>query len=162
MKDRAVPAWHLQMAQKKTSFLCCVCEEMLRGVRGDVGPEPAHRISRGVIRQRPAISIQHKTSSWEVNSQSAYSHHINSMDVLQNVSCKSSFICQLMTPILWQRTVQCVVTERACNPPNQAVAIITPRNRSSILTYQYYTHLITRHAKETLLCMFMHHREEMR
>lgn len=72
MKDRAVPVWHLQTAQNKTSFLCCGCEEKLEGV---VGPEPAHRISRGVIRQQPAISILQKTSSQDVNSQSAYSLH---------------------------------------------------------------------------------------
>lgn len=31
MKDRAVPSWHLQTAQNKTSFLCCVCEEKVGG-----------------------------------------------------------------------------------------------------------------------------------
>lgn len=97
MKDRAVPVWHLQTAQNKTSFLYCVCKENLEGVRGDVGPEPAHRISRGVIRQQPATSILQKTSSQEVNSQSAYSHYINSRDALQNYPCKSSItvVCLL-------------------------------------------------------------------
>lgn len=51
MKDRAVPVWHLQKAQSKTSFLCCIYKYKLEGLRGDVGPVPAHRISRGVIRQ---------------------------------------------------------------------------------------------------------------
>lgn len=51
MKDRAVPVWHLKTAQSKTSFLCCICKYKLEGVRGDVEPVPAHRISRGVIRQ---------------------------------------------------------------------------------------------------------------
>lgn len=57
MKDRAVPVLHLQTGQRKTSFLQCVCEEMLKGVRGDVGPGPAHGISKGVIRLQSAISI---------------------------------------------------------------------------------------------------------
>lgn len=91
MKDRTVPVWHLQTAQKKTSFLWCVCKEKLEGVREDVGPEPAHRISKGVIRPQPGVSILHKTSSREVNSQSAYSHYISSLDALQNNSCKCSF-----------------------------------------------------------------------
>lgn len=72
MKDRAVPVWHLQTAQNKTSFLYCVCKEKLEGVRGDTGSEPAHRISMGAIRQQPAISTLQKTSSQEVNPQSAY------------------------------------------------------------------------------------------
>lgn len=60
MKDRAGPVWHPQTAQNKTSFLFCVCEEKVEGVRGDVGPEPGHRIRRGVIRQHPAKSILQK------------------------------------------------------------------------------------------------------
>lgn len=83
---------------KKTSFLYYVCEENLEGVRGDMGPEPVQRISRGVIRQQPAISIPQKTSSGEVNSQPAYSHRINSMDALQNYYCKSSFLSLLKSP----------------------------------------------------------------
>lgn len=57
MKHRAVPVWHLQTEKIKTSSLCCNCEEQL-GVKGDVGPEAAHRISRGVIRQQPAGNKQ--------------------------------------------------------------------------------------------------------
>lgn len=47
MKDRAVPVWHLQTPQEKTSFLCCVCREKSEGVSGDLGPEPAHRDKQG-------------------------------------------------------------------------------------------------------------------
>lgn len=70
MEDRAVPVWRLQTAKIKTSSLFCICEEQLE-VKGDVGPEAAHRISRGAIRRQPAMSILHKTSSGEINSLSA-------------------------------------------------------------------------------------------